>query len=523
MKNNMASRKLIIIIFIFLAILAYSCSGERKNKLLFKRTDKSRPRNVIFILSDDHRYDFMGFTGKVPWLETPNMDQLAKDGIYCRNAFVSTALSSPSRASILTGLYAHTHKVVDNSAPEPENIVYFPEYIQAAGYQTAFFGKWHMGSVKDDPRRGFDHWESFKGQGDYYNPALNINGERITFGDSAYITDLLTDHAIQWLKDRKSDRPFFLYLSHKAVHAEFSPAKRHRGKYAGKKIEYPPSFNITKPEEPESVGMHNKPGNEGNPDYNYGSGRIPDWVKEQRFSWHGVDYMYNGEMDFETFYRNYCETLSGIDESLGAIINYLKEQDIYKSTLIIYMGDNGFSFGEHGLIDKRHFYEESAKVPLLVSCPELFKGGRTEDRMIQNIDIAPSILEIFGISRPGHMQGMSFIKLLRGENIKWRDKVFYEYYWEENFPQTPTTFGIRSGRYKYIKYWGIWDTNEFYDLENDPWEMNNLIASPFHQHIIKKMADELYTWLENTNGMQIPLKRPPGPRFRGDYRNINLY
>ncbi len=519
----MSSKKLIIVFSIVLAITAFACSKPRRNKLMIRRIDNVKPRNVIFILSDDHRYDFMGFTGKVSWLETPNLDQLARDGIYCQNAFVSTSLSSPSRASILTGLYAHSHTVVDNSAPDPESLVYFPEYIQGIGYQTAFFGKWHMGSASDEPRRGFDHWESFKGQGEYYNPTLNINGKQISYSDSTYITDLLTDHAIEWLKDRKSDRPFFLYLSHKAVHAEFNPAQRHRGQYAGKKIEYPPSYYRTSREKMEPDGRYDKQGNEHNPDYSYGKGRMPDWVKEQRYSWHGVDYMYNGEMDFETFYHRYCETLSGIDESIGEIISYLKETGMYESTLIIYMGDNGFSFGEHGLIDKRHFYEESVKVPLLVSCPELFEGGKTEKRMIQNIDIAPSILEIFGISKPGQMQGMSFIKLLRGEDISWRDKIFYEYYWEENFPQTPTTFGIRNDRYKYIRYWGVWDTNEFYDLENDPHEMNNLIASPRHQDIIRQMADELYSWLESTNGMQIPLKRPTGPRFRGDYRNTGLY
>ncbi len=519
----MASKRFIIILCIIFAIIAFSCSKTRKNKLLTKQTAQIKPGNVIFILSDDHRYDFMGFTGKVPWLETPNMDQLARDGVYCRNAFASTALSSPSRASILTGLYAHTHTVVDNSAPEPENLVYFPEYIRDKGYQTAFFGKWHMGDEDDNPRRGFDHWESFKGQGEYYNPTLNINGERISYADSIYITDLLTDHAINWMKTRKSDKPFFLYLSHKAVHAMFSPAKRHKGKYTNKKIVYPPSYNITKPEMPESDGKHYKPDNENNPDYDYGKGRVPDWVKEQRFSWHGVDYMYNGDMDFESFYYNYCETLSGIDESIGDIVSYLKEEGMYESTIIIYMGDNGFSFGEHGLIDKRHFYEESAKVPLLVCCPGLFEGGKTEQGMIQNIDIAPSILEVFGIEKPGHMQGMSFINLLSGKDNEWRDKIFYEYYWEENFPQTPTTFGIRTDRYKYIRYWGIWDTNEFYDLENDPYEMNNLIASPLYQDIIKEMADELYKWLENTNGMQIPIKRPAGPKDRGDYRNIDLY
>ncbi len=510
-------------ICVIFTILLFSCSRIKKNKLLIERISKAKPRNVIFILSDDHRYDFMGFIGKVPWLETPNMDQLANDGVYFQNAFVSTALSSPSRASILTGLYAHSHTVVDNSAPDPENLIYFPEYIQKAGFQTAFFGKWHMGRASDDPRKGFDHWESFKGQGDYYNPTLNINSEQITYIDTTYITDLLTDHALEWMKNNNSDKPFFLYLSHKAVHAEFMPAKRHKGRYAGKKIIYPPSYNITKPDSLELNGKNYKIYNENNPDYNYGEGRIPDWVKEQRFSWHGVDYMYNGNMKFEEFYYNYCETLLGIDESIGRIIDYLKETGQYESTMIIYMGDNGFSFGEHGLIDKRHFYDESTKVPLLVSCPELFDGNRIEKKMIQNIDIAPSILEIFGFQKPGNMQGMSFIPILKGKNVEWRDKIFYEYYWEENFPQTPTTFGVRTDKYKYVRYWGIWDTNEFYDLENDPYEMNNLIANPEYQDTIKQMVDELYTWLESTGGMQIPLKKPVSPRFQGDYRNIGLY
>jgi arylsulfatase A-like enzyme len=482
-----------------------------------------KARNVIFILSDDHRFDFMGFTGKVPWLKTPNMDRLAKNGIYCENSFVTTSLCSPSRASILTGLYAHTHTVVDNTAPEPENFITFPQYIQQAGFETAFFGKWHIGEDKDDPRPGFDHWESFKGQGKYYKPTLNINGERVTYNESTYVSDLLTDHAVEWMKNRKSDDPFFLYLSHKAVHAEFKPAERHRSIYSDKEIEYPPSYNMTKPENLKIKGKNYKTANQHNPEYDYGKGRIPDWVKEQRYSWHGVDYMYNGDMDFKTFYHNYCETLSGVDESIGKIMDYLAETGQLESTMIIYMGDNGFSFGEHGLIDKRHFYEESAKVPLLIYCPELLEGGRVEKKMIQNIDIAPTILECFGIERPDHMHGMSFLPLLQCKNIQWRDKIFYEYYWEEYFPQTPTTFGIRTDRYKYIRYYGTWDTNEFYDLANDPHEMNNLINDPEYQEIIKELVTELYNWLENTNGMKIPIKRPVGPKFRADYRNDGIY
>jgi arylsulfatase A-like enzyme len=499
-----------------------SPSGRTKS-LDLKKTSGIKPRNVIFILSDDHRYDFMGFTGKVPWLETPNMDRLAAQGVHCTNAYVSTSLCSPSRASILTGQYAHSHTVVDNAAPDPGDLVYFPEYLQQAGYETAFFGKWHMGGHTDEPRPGFDHWESFRGQGSYYAPVININGKRTRYDDSTYVTDLLTDHALEWMKQRDAEKPYFLYLSHKAVHAEFKPAPRHRDRYRDKPIYYPPSYDMTKPSNLEIDGQPYAVANVETPVYNYGPGRLPDWVKNQRYSWHGVDYMYNGDMDFPTFYRNYCETLLGIDDSIGRVLAHLEETGQFDSTLVIYMGDNGFSFGEHGLIDKRQFYEESAKVPFLVCCPELTKGGQVEKHMIQNIDIAPTVLETFGLTPPEHMQGRSFLPLLQGKAVKWRDRIFYEYYWEQDFPQTPTTFGVRGQRYKYIRYHGVWDTNEFYDLQEDPDEMNNLIASKEHQELIREHAQALFDWLEATDGMQIPLKRASSPRFSGDYRNIGLW
>jgi N-acetylglucosamine-6-sulfatase len=218
----------------------FAQSGEKD--LSFEKIPHVSQKNVIFILTDDHRFDFMGFTGKVPWLETPNMDRLAREGAYFPNTFVTTSLCSPSRASILTGQFSHTHTVVDNSAPAPESLIYFPQYLQKAGYETSFFGKWHMGSSDDNPRPGFDHWESFRGQGVYYNPTLNINGGQSRYGDSAYITDLLTEHALTWLENRDKEKPFFVYLSHKAVHAEFAPARRHLGKYENEEIVLPLRF-----------------------------------------------------------------------------------------------------------------------------------------------------------------------------------------------------------------------------------------------------------------------------------------
>jgi N-acetylglucosamine-6-sulfatase len=481
----------------------------------------SPPKNIVFILSDDHRYDFMGFTGKLPWLQTPNLDRLAAEGAYFPNAFVTTSLCSPSRASILTGLYSHTHTVVDNSAPDPGNLIFFPEYLQSAGYQTGYFGKWHMGNHTDEPQPGFSHWESFPGQGVYYGPTLNINGERFAYDESTYITDLLTEHALQWLDNRESEQPFFLYLSHKAVHSQFEPAERHEGHYQGEQPVYPPSFETPLYDIPELPTGGDTEAPLSGTDY-YGTNRLPDWVKNQRESWHGVDHMYHGQIDFEEFYQLYTETLMAIDESVGAMLDYLDANGLAEDTLVIYMGDNGFSFGEHGLIDKRHFYEESAKVPLLVRWPERLEGGEPIEKLVQNVDIAPTILEAAGLEVPEYMQGSSMLPLLAREEVPWRDRIFYEYYWEQAFPQTPTMFGVRTDRYKYIRYHGVWDTNEFYDLVNDPDEMHNLIAEPEHQERIRDFAGQIYNWLEETGGMQIPLKDTVNYRF-GDHRNPNVY
>ncbi len=478
--------------------------GSAQSKLPALRQDKTvQKKNVIFILTDDLRYDFMGFTGKLPWLKTPNLDALAKGGAYFKNAFVTTSLCSPSRASILTGQYSHVHTVVDNQAPEPADMILFPQYLQQAGYQTGYFGKWHMGYEDDKPRKGFNHWESFKGQGEYWNPQLNINGKEVQYTDSTYITDLLTAHALNWLKQQHTNKPFFLYLSHKAVHSPVMPAKRYAGMYKGQKYPLPPTYYQTLTDEYKSVGW-------------------PDWVKQQRYSWHGVDYLYHSHQSVEELVQTYCETLMAVDESVGSIMAYLKEAGLMENTIIIYMGDNGFSWGEHGLIDKRHFYEESVKVPFLVYSPSLFSGGITVDRMVQNIDVAPTILSLAGLQKPDYMPGKSFVQLLKGDTTAWRNKIFYEYYWEYDYPMTPTIFGVRTDRYKYIRNWGVWDTHELYDIIADPAEMHNLAQDTAYAKIEEGVANDLFDWLESTKGMQIPLKRTiKNPS--GDYRHPNQY
>jgi N-acetylglucosamine-6-sulfatase len=508
------------LLFFVILIITFNVHAQQIQSLTVERNN-NKPLNVIFILSDDHRYDFMGFTDKVQWLQTPNMDKMAKEGVWIKNASVTTSLCSPSRASILTGMYAHKHTVVDNSSPLPPDLIFFPQYLQRAGYRTAFFGKWHIGEADNGPQKGFDEWESFRGQGVYYNPTLNINGKEKTFGDSTYITELLTNNAIDWLKKQDDKKPFFVYLSHKGVHAEFYPAKKYKDVYKDEPIPYPSTINLTVSDTSIVYGNTKQcpTGAMVKKDTNYNIRDIPKWVYKQRYSWHGVDYMYHGQIKFDDFYRRYCETLLSVDESIGEIMQYLKESGRDKNTIIIYMGDNGFLMGEHGLIDKRNMYEESMKVPLLVYAPGMIEQGKTLEEVIQNIDIAPTILDMAGIKRPQQMQGESFYPFLKGENIAWRNKAFYEYYWEYAFPQTSTTFGVRDGDYKFIFYPGIWDINEFYNLKKDPEEKKNLIRFTAYQPLIKKMHAEMYDWLEQTGGMQIPLKRLEEKKIDNLYNN----
>jgi len=474
---------------------------QAKSETRLKIIPGSKPRNIVFILSDDHRYDFMGFLGKPKFLETPNMDRMASEGAHLPYAYVTTALCSPSRASILTGQYSHRHGVVDNNSLVPEGTRFFPQQLQKIGYQTVFIGKWHMGQQKDSPRQGFDKWVSFRGQGEYYNCQLNVDGKQVKA--NKHISDELTDYALNWLrKERDQSKPFFLYLSHKAVHAMFEPAKRHLGKYENVTLEYPKSMADTAE--------------------NY-NGK-PRWVKEQRNSWHGVDYMYHGQMDFDTFYKRYCETLLSVDESIGSVLHSLEEMGLADSTLVFYMGDNGFSFGEHGLIDKRHGYEESMRVPLLARCSEIIKPGTKVEQLVQNIDIAPTILQAAGLHTPDDMDGKSFLPLLQGRNVPWRDAIFYEYYWERNFPQTPTVHAIRTERYKYLHYHGIWDTDELYDLKSDPEEIFNLIDDPQHKKLVEELNKRLFDWLQETDGMKIPLR--PDMGFRANMRGpkkVSIY
>ena len=466
------------------ALAALAASGATAQPRTAQRT---APRNVVVILSDDHRYDFMGFHPDAPaFLRTPNLDRMRAEGAHLANAFVTTSLCSPSRASILTGRYAHNHGIVDNTSPIPDGTRFFPQDLQAAGYATAYVGKWHMGEVDDMPQPGFDRWVSFRGQGAYTDPLLNVDGAQIPH--EGYTTDILTDYALGFLDAQDGRRPFFLELSHKAVHAEFEPAPRHAGAYGDVTIPYPATMWPT--------------------ERNY-AGK-PRWVRQQRGSWHGVDFMFHGDLGpgmtgFDTFYRRYTETLLALDESVGRVLDALEARGLAESTLVLYLGDNGFLLGEHGLIDKRNAYEESIRIPMLAWAPGWIAPGATVDGLVRNIDLAPTILALTGTDSPIDMDGVSFLDLLTGAGGASSREFLYEYYWEYAFPHTPTTFALRGDRYKFVYYHGVWDTEELYDLQADPEERTNLAEA--QPQLAAEMRARLFDRLSEDDAMRVPMRR----------------
>jgi len=463
------------------------------------------PRNIVFILLDDLRYDGMGFLQ--PTLNTPAIDRLARGGAYFPNTVVTSSLCSPSRATILTGMTARNHGIIDNNDTSEAGLTFFPSYLQEAGYETAFIGKWHMGAASDAPRPGFDRWVSFRGQGSYYPEpdapperatTFNVDGEVVP--QMGYLTDELTDYAINWLEqERDPSRPFFLYLSHKAVHSDPLPAQRHAGMYAETEFALPESAANT----PE----------------NY-AGK-PMWVYNQRNTWHGIDFFYHSDMAMQEYLRFYYETLQSVDESVARIMASLEEQGLADDTLIVFTSDNGLMIGEHGLIDKRTAYEPSVRVPMIMYAPGYVPAGVTNTGRIRNLDFAPTLLGVAGVEIPAHFEGQNTWPLILGEIAPeyWEtDDFIYEYYWEYNFPMTPTTFSITRGDLKYIQYYGVYDIEELYDLRNDPHEMNNLAYHPDYFNDLITLRAALYEQLADTEGRHVI---PYGQRqSRGSVRRM---
>lgn len=414
--------------------------------------------NMVFILLDDLRWNGLSCMGH-PTARTPNIDRIANEGALFRNFFVTTPLCSPSRGSFLTGQYAHSHKVTSNGAQTDfsHQLVTFPLLLQKAGYTTGWVGKVHMGE-DDSPRPGFDRWVSFKGQGVYEDPAINVDG--VSRQMEGYLTDILSRFAVDFVS-APHDRPFLLYFSHKAVHGPNIPAPRHRDLYSDAKLQFSPSVNRSREGKPALAGLaHNPPSESG--------------VLMQ------------------------LRTLAAVDDGVGDLLSALEAAGRLDNTIVIFASDNGIFWSEHGLLSKRLAYEESVRSPLLVRYPPLIEPGTVVDELTLNIDIAPTFLELGGAAIPSSVQGRSLLPLLRPGMASWRSWILGEYFAESPGSAHPSWFAARSERWKYIRYPDLPGADEFYDLARDPYEMKNLVDDSGSQPELREARKQLARLMAET-------------------------
>lgn len=437
--------------------------------------------NILVFLTDDQAAKAVGYTGEFPFLTTPHMDRVAREGVTFENSFVTTSLCSPGRASLLTGLTASSHGVINNSGIElASDIPTFPQLLQQAGYETAFVGKWHMNSSAE-PRPGFDYWLSFGGQGVYVDPVLNENG--VSYQAAGYITDILTQKALDWLT-RPRTKPFCLFMSHKAVHQPFTPPTLYIETWRDELLPEPANFQDSYAGKPAWLRRL----------ILYGADE-EQWVASSELSI-PIELPPNTWDQSNDSLMNYFRCLEAVDDSLGALIAELERQKSLDVTALIVTSDNGFFLGAHRLWDKRLMYEESIRVPLMIRYPKLISLPRTVKEMVLNIDLAPTILDLAGVKAPQHFEGSSLKSLLTNDPQlgSWRTSFFYEYFPEVQYPGYPKIQGVRTGEWKYIHYpERIDDLDELYDLTADPLEMTNLIAMPEYA----EMLAEFRTLLAN--------------------------
>jgi len=448
--------------------------------------------DVVVIVVDDLRWDDFGAGGH-PYVETPNIDRLAAEGAHFANSFHAVPLCSPNRASLLTGQYPSRHGIIDNVARnlQSHGLRTYPQTLQEEGYATAFLGKWHMGN-DPTPRPGFDEWVGLPGQGRSTDPELFEDG-RLHLVEG-YTTDILTERALAFIAERDLDEPYLVYLSHKAVHPDIAqrddgsvdpasslgyvPAPRHRGRYEDRTYTRRPNV-VASPEE-----LDDKPALRRALAY-----RASPEITER----------FGGILDpgtSEETIRRRAEMLLAVDEGLGRILDALEARGTLDRTLIVFTSDNGFFYGEHGLsLERRLPYEESVRNPLLVRYPPLVEAGSRPRGLVLSVDVAPTVLEIARAPVGEHIQGRSLVPLLSGlEPGGWRESVLVEFYTYENpmpWLRDMDYRMLRTDRYKYIHWMQHPDLDELYDLEADPYEMENRVDDPELAGVRAELRDEL--------------------------------
>ncbi len=494
-------------------VLVLACKQQEKPK---EEVAKSPP-NIIFIMSDDHAFQAISAYGHElgKLAPTPNIDRIAKNGAIFQNNFCTNSICGPSRAVILTGKHSHINgfrmngERFDNSQPT------LPKHLKKLGYETAIIGKWHLHGQPT----GFDHWEILNDQGNYYNPEF-IQGEDTTVVEG-YATDLITEKSLEWLKQRDSaQQPFYLMVHHKAPHRNWMPALRHLNVYDSITFPLPDTYfpefvdQQAAAEQQQTIYKDMYEGHDLKLSKAHGSTELAHnpWTTdfermtpEQRKIWdeaylpknnafweanlHGKEL---AEWKGQRYLHEYLATVKAVDEGIGKILDYLEETGLDENTLVVYTSDQGFYLGEHGWFDKRFMYEESMKMPLLMQLPGVIEPGTEIDAMVQNLDFAPTFLDLAGGSQyASEMQGRSFREVLEGTTNEFNDAVYYHYYDFPAFHMVKRQYGVRTNRYKLIHFYDDIDEWEFYDLKKDPKEQHNAINDEEYKDIITVMHKKL--------------------------------
>jgi arylsulfatase A-like enzyme len=445
-----------------------SCLGVIGLLSLQAASAASRP-NFVFIYTDDQRWDIMGVVqkdlgakGRFPWLKTPNMDRIANEGVRFRNAFVVNSLCAPSRATFLTGQYGFANGVVNNHTPFHLNNVTHASLLRAAGYRTAYVGKWHMGQQVERP--GFDFSASFLGQGKYFNCPIYVNGQSTP--STGWVDDVTTDYALKFIRENQ-DRPFLMVIGYKATHGPFTPPPRREKDYEGEQARAVPNLNAQAIYRKESQGQE-----------------TPETGALRKVN------------------LDYFRCVTAADDNVGRVLDLLDDLKLAEDTVVVFAGDNGYYLGEHRLGDKRTAYEESLRIPLLLRYPRLEVKGRVVDEMVLNIDLAPTFLDLAGLQVPPQMHGRSWRPLLQGKLADWRKAFFYCYYFERGFG-SPMTTAVRTDGAKLIKYPGHAEWTELFDLRQDLYELQNLIQVPSAAALRQQMEGE-YEKQKTAIGFQVP-------------------
>ena len=490
--------------------------------ILAKGLDAEERPNILFVFSDDHAINSISsyggpLAGVAP---TPNIDQIARQGAVFVNSFCGNSICGPSRATILTGKHSHKNGFMRNTGKGfDQNQWTVAKALQAGGYHTAVIGKWHL---KTTPV-GFDHWEIFPGQGSYYNPVF-IQPDGSKKQVEGYATDLTTEKAVSWLDQRDKSKPFFLLCQHKAPHRTFAPALRHLGSFDEVKIPEPETLFDTYENRSRTLAGNEMeidrhfdwaydakvrkdergniklppPDRYGTPEYNRMNERQRK-VWDEHFGPKNQDFLKRfgaGEINhqqlvrwkYRRYMRNYLSTVKAVDESVGRLLQYLDDNGLAENTLVIYSSDQGFYLGEHGWYDKRWMFEESFRMPFIARWPGKITPGARPEQLIQNIDYAPTFLDVAGIEVPAEIQGKSLVPVMKQEETDWRSSLYYSYY-ELGEHAVPQHFGVRTKRHKLIRF-PISDEWNLFDLERDPNEMRSVHDDPEYASTFTEMKQE---------------------------------